>query len=334
MNMYDIARETGFSIATISRAINNSGYVSAKTREKIMKVIEEKGYSVNAFAKGMATSSMSLAGILCSDSRDTYQAECIYHLQNDLKDNGFTALLACTGDQLKDKQEAVSLLLSRNVDVIFLIGSHFVEDTPRGNFYLREASRKVPIIMLNGLLEADNVYSIRCDDASGMMELTNLVMENGAKKPLLISRRDTFSTREKLRGFKEAMYKYDQKLADEPRIVEIDADRLYPSLEEQLKQAGEFDALLCMDDELAANALKYCQSHHIKVPADCQITGYNNNRLSDLPATSITSYDNRIPYLCTTSVFCMNQVLDKKDYPSQTVYSGLLKEKKTTRNAA
>ena len=43
MNMHDIAKETGYSIATVSRAINNSGYVSPKTKEKIMKVIEEKG---------------------------------------------------------------------------------------------------------------------------------------------------------------------------------------------------------------------------------------------------------------------------------------------------
>lgn len=334
MNMYDIARETGFSIATISRAINNSGYVSAKTKEKIMKVIEEKGYSVNAFAKGMATSSMSLTGILCSDSRDTFQAECIYHLQNELKDNGFTALLACTGNQLKDKQEAISLLLSRNVDVIFLIGSHFVEDSARGNFYLREASRKVPIIMLNGLLEADNIFSIRHNDAAGMGELTNLIMENGSKKPLLVTRRDTFSTREKIRGFREAAAKFDQSLADHPKIIEVNDEDIFASLSSLLKEAGEFDALLCMDDELAANALKYCQTNHIKVPADCQITGYNNNKLSELPATSITSYDNRITYLCTTAVFCMNQVLNKKDYPAQTVYSGLLKEKKTTRKSA
>lgn len=145
MNIFDIAKETGFSIATVSRAINNSGYVSEKTRAKIMKVIEENNYSVNAFARGMATSSMSQVGIVSTDSRDIYQAESIYYLQNELKAKGYTSLLTCSGIDLKDKQQAISLLLSRNVDAIFLIGSQFIEPKARDNEYLKDAAKKVPV---------------------------------------------------------------------------------------------------------------------------------------------------------------------------------------------
>ncbi|MCF0245416.1 MAG: LacI family DNA-binding transcriptional regulator, partial [Ileibacterium sp.] len=55
MNIYDISKQSGVSIATVSRAMNNSGYVSAKTKAKIMKVIEENNYSPSAFARGMST---------------------------------------------------------------------------------------------------------------------------------------------------------------------------------------------------------------------------------------------------------------------------------------
>lgn len=328
MNMYDIARETGFSIATVSRAINNSGYVSEKTREKIMKVIDEKGYSVNPFAKGMATSTMSLAGVISTDSRDMYQAECIYHLQNALRQEGFTALLCCTGLDLKEKQEAVRLLLSRNVDAIFLIGSQFVENTSKENMYLMEAARKVPVILMNGYLDYPNVFCIRCDDAKGQRELTETVLKGGSKKPLFLIRRTTYSTREKVRGYQEAcqaagMDHQPAVLATPPTIAD------YQSLAEDLNHM-EFDALLCADDELAIAALKYCRQHGLRVPEDIQITGYNNSLLSDLPAQEITSYDNRIEYLCTSSVLCMKSVLDKKTYPSESVYSGMLSKKLTT----
>lgn len=328
MNMYDIARETGFSIATVSRAINNSGYVSEKTRAKIMKVIDEKGYSVNPFAKGMATSTMSLAGVISTDSRDMYQAECIYHLQNALRQEGFTALLCCTGLDLKDKQEAIRLLLSRNVDAIFLIGSQFVENTSKENMYLLEAARKVPVILMNGHLDYPNVYCIRCDDAKGQKELTETVLKGGARKPLFLIRRTTYSTREKVRGYQEACKAFGLEqqpvvLVTPPSIAD------YASLAEDLSHM-EFDALLCADDELAIAALKYCRQHNLRVPEDVQITGYNNSLLSDLPAQEITSYDNRIEYLCSTSVLCMKSVLDKKAYPSESVYSGLLSKKLTT----
>lgn len=331
MNMYDIARETGFSIATVSRAINNSGYVSEKTREKIMKVIDEKGYSVNPFAKGMATSTMSLAGVISTDSRDMYQAECIYHLQNALRQEGFTALLCCTGLDLKEKQEAVRLLLSRNVDAIFLIGSQFVENTSKENMYLMEAARKVPVILMNGYLDYPNVFCIRCDDAKGQRELTETVLKGGSKKPLFLIRRTTYSTREKVRGYQEAcqaagMDHQPAVLVTPPTIAD------YQSLAEDLNHM-EFHALLCADDELAIAALKYCRQHGLRVPEDIQITGYNNSLLSDLPAQEITSYDNRIEYLCTSSVLCMKSVLDKKTYPSESVYSGMLSRKLTTATA-
>lgn len=327
MNMYDIARETGFSIATVSRAINNSGYVSEKTREKIMKVIDEKGYSVNPFAKGMATASMSLAGVISTDSRDHYQAECIYHLQDILRQNGFTALLSCTGMDLKDKQEAVRLLLSRNVDAIFLIGSQFVENSGRDNMYLMEAARKVPVIMMNGYLDYPNVYCIRCDDRRGQKELTQQVIQGGARKPLLIIRRRTYSTLEKIRGYEEAC---QEAGLPEAEVLTATGITMYPQLAADLAKR-DFDALLCADDELAVAALKYCRQNGLRIPEDVQITGYNNSLLSDLPAEEITSYDNRIEYLCTSSVLCMKQILEKKSYPSESVYTGQLNRKATTR---
>ncbi len=332
MNMYDIAKETGFSIATISRAINNSGYVSEKTREKIMKVIDEKGYSVNPFAKGMATSTMSLAGVLSTDSRDLYQAECIYYLQNALRQHGYTTLLACTGSELKNKQDSVRLLLSRNVDVIFLIGSGFVEKSGRDNMYLKEAANKVPVILMNGLLENSKVHSIRCDDVKGMKELTNVVLKGGATKPILLTRKLTFSAGEKVKGFEEACKEAGIDPTD--RIIHLDPSRkLNDHFEEEL-DGKDFDAILCVDDEIAVFAMKYCAHHGLSVPDQVQITGYNNSLLSDMPACEITSYDNLINYLCDTSVSCMIQVLDGREYPRDSVFSGTLVEKCSTNKAA
>lgn len=333
MNMHDIAKETGYSIATVSRAINNSGYVSPKTKEKIMKVIEEKGYSVNAFAKGMATSSMSLVGILCSDSRDLYQANCIYNLQKELRESGYTALLVCTGLHHNDKQEAMRLLLSRNVDAVFLIGSHYIEARGKDNMYLREAAARVPVILINGLLEAPNVYSLLCDDRKGAEDLTQLVLEKGSRKPIFLGRRMTYSARQKVTGFLDACKAAGLEPESEHSVIIVDPeDDLHGDLKASLDRIKGFDALVCADDELALAALKYCQQRGLIVPEEVQITGYNNSSLSDLPATEITSYDNRIEYLCSSSVRCMKEVLAKKDYPAQSVHTGQLAAKKTTRH--
>lgn len=329
MNIYDIAKETGYSIATVSRAINASGYVSEKAKNKIMEVIDRHGYVVNPFAKGMATSSMSLAGVLSTDSRDQFQAECIYHLQSELKNLGFTALLSCTGTKLTHKQDAIRLLLSRNVDCIFLIGSQFVEQSERDNLYLKQAAKKVPIILLNGHMSHPNIYSLRCDDRKGLEELTSHILSTGAKHPILLTRRNTYSTQRKTEGFISACQNY--QISGKDKIFQVSSSTdLFYSLE-QILNSIQFDSLLCCDDEMAVACLKYCLKNHLKVPEEVQITGYNNSSLSRLSPHEISTYDNRIEYLCRTAASCMQTILTDTNYPSESTYLGKAIFKDTTK---
>lgn len=331
VNIYDISRECGVSIATVSRVINNSGYVSEKTRQKVLEAIDKYSYSPNAFARGMSKSTMSIAGILCSDSRDPYQAECIYWLQKDLAEAGYTAMLCCTGEERSDLQSYVSLLLSRNVDALVCVGSGFVSGSEKDWGCLVQAAARVPVFLLNGSLDASNIYSIVCDDRRGMEELTALVLQNGAKAPVLALSRQSPSAAEKAEGYLQAMQAagYDKK---QLRLIEIKGhpDDLCHQLEVLYKQEP-FDALLCCDDQLAMSAVKFAEKMSLSVPDDLQITGYNGSLLSQLSWPEITSYDSRVQYLCSQTVSALQAVLQKEDFPQKTVYTGKLLPRQTTR---
>ena len=72
MNIYDISRRAGVSIATVSRVLNNSTHVSQKTKDKVMAVINESGYVPNAFARGLGLNTMKTIGLLCPNAADSY----------------------------------------------------------------------------------------------------------------------------------------------------------------------------------------------------------------------------------------------------------------------
>lgn len=72
VNIYDISRHAGVSIATVSRVLNNSPHVSEETRRKVMKVIDGCGYVPNAFARGLGLNTMKTIGLLCPDAADPY----------------------------------------------------------------------------------------------------------------------------------------------------------------------------------------------------------------------------------------------------------------------
>ena len=159
MNIYDVSEHAGVSIATVSRVLNGNPNVSEKTREKVLKVMDELGYTPNVFARGLGLNTMRTIGIMCSDSSDPYLAGAIYYLERGLRSHGYDAILCCTGYDLDAKQKYFDLLRSKRVDAIILAGSKFVEMRAKDNAYIIEAASDLPIMLVNGFLEGENIYT-------------------------------------------------------------------------------------------------------------------------------------------------------------------------------
>ena len=62
--MYDLARDAGVSVATVSRVINKNGSVKDDTKQRILEIIKDKGYIPNAYARGMNNISMKTIGVI------------------------------------------------------------------------------------------------------------------------------------------------------------------------------------------------------------------------------------------------------------------------------
>ena len=257
MNIYDISKQAGVSIATVSRVLNGSDKVSPATREKVLKVMEQNSYTPNAFARSLGLNSMHTVGILCADSSDVYLASAIYYLERELRYHSYASMLCCTGYQLEEKKKYLQLLLSRNVDALFFVGSNFVEDTEKNNAYLFEAAGKVPVFILNGYLAGDNIHSVLCDDSLAVSEMTDTLIKRGSRSPVYLYRSLSYSGKRKLAGFQEACEK--NGISDGkgrafscPAPVH-DTMTFLAGLEKDLT----FDACITADDELAVGAVKY-----------------------------------------------------------------------------
>ena len=97
MNIYDVSRKAGVSIATVSRVLNGSPNVSERTRALVLEVMDQLGYTPNVFARGLGLGTIQTIGIMCSDSSDPYLAHAIYYLEQGLRGFGYDSILCCTG---------------------------------------------------------------------------------------------------------------------------------------------------------------------------------------------------------------------------------------------
>ena len=136
MNIYDIAKLAGVSIATVSRVVNDSPKVSEKTKEKVRAVMAANDYIPNVFARGMSLNSMKTVGIICPSVSDHYMASAVAYLEKNLRNYGYDCILYCSGYEQEDKEISVQMILQKRIDALLLVGSCYAGQGVWRRYYL------------------------------------------------------------------------------------------------------------------------------------------------------------------------------------------------------
>ncbi len=335
MTIYDISKKAGVSIATVSRVLNGSANVKPRTRKKVMDIIEQYGYKPNAFARGLGLNSMKTIGILCADASDLYLAKAIYYIEQNLRENGYHSVLCCTGYEMESKKASLNLLLSQHVDAVVMIGSNFIYNNTEDNQYIIDAASSIPIMLLNADFDCSNVFCTLCDDYKATQDSTEQLIKNGVTNILYLYNSNSYSGLKKLAGYQNALLMHDIPLKKElmhcfkGHHEDIDGVKLF--VEKLYNKGVRFNGIITSDDFLAVGAMNFARSHHIKVPSELQVIGYNNSILSHCSEPELSSIDNRLQDMCIQLVKTLIGTLTQNEMPQKTIFSGeLIKRGSTT----
>ncbi len=333
MTIYDISEKAGVSIATVSRVLNGSKNVSEKTRQKVLDVIDRYEYTPNAFARGLGLNTMRTIGIMCADSSDLYLAKAVYYIEQKLRANGYDSLLCCTGYGLESKIASMNLLLTKKVDGIILAGSNFAYEKESENKYISDAALQIPVMLLNATLDIPNVYSVVSDDFTSMYKATLQMIASGIDDILYFYSSNSYSGRRKLAGYLAAM---EEKGCGTDPLTQFyqgsheDIHAMTDYLKQLRKKGLTFHGVIASDDVLALAAVKYAQEMKYRIPDEFSVLGYNNSMLTVCCEPELTSIDNKLETLCQHLITTLLGVLDGKEMPKKTVFSGEIMKRGTT----
>ncbi len=333
MTIYDISEKAGVSIATVSRVLNGSKNVSEKTRQKVLDVIARYEYTPNAFARGLGLNTMKTIGIMCADSSDLYLAKAVYYIEQKLRANGYDSLLCCTGYGLESKIASMNLLLTKKVDGIILAGSNFAYEKESENKYISDAALQIPVMLLNAALDIPNVYSVVSDDFTSMYKATLQMIASGIDDILYFYSSNSYSGRRKLAGYLAAM---EEKGCGTDPLTQFyqgsheDIHAMTDYLKQLRKKGLTFHGVIASDDVLALAAVKYAQEMKYRIPDEFSVLGYNNSMLTVCCEPELTSIDNKLETLCQHLITTLLGVLDGKEMPKKTVFSGEIMKRGTT----
>ncbi|MDD3428407.1 MAG: LacI family DNA-binding transcriptional regulator [Oscillospiraceae bacterium] len=328
MNIYDIAEKAGVSIATVSRVLNESDNVSPKTKAKVLAAIEETGYTPNIFARGLGLNSIKMIGVLCIDVADMYYAKAVSSLEKLLRAEEYDVLLYCTGETREEKCRCINRLLDKRVDAIITIGSSFTDNLLDDDF--KQAVHTVPVIMINGRVDMPGIYSISCDEAAATENSVKQLYHCGYSNILYLYDCETASGKAKMSGFQNAITqlgitKHSYTIRS-PRTVG-DGCAVAQAI---LQKHPHINAIVTSEDILAVGALQALDKLGKKAP----VIGFNNSLLAECTLPTLTSVDNMVEVLCSTSVSILTEIFKEKPVPERIVLSPRLVERNSFRTGS
>ena len=177
MNIYDIAKEAGVSISTVSRVMNNKGNVNAATRKKVEAILDKHDYTPSAIARGMVSKTMKTVAVLTVDIRVPHYARTVYTIEREFSHRGYEVAICNTGGELEETAKYLKTMLEKKVDGIVLVGSIF--NTLCKKDEIGNMIKNTPVVLANGKLELPNSYSVLVDDRYGVSLAVEHLLKRG-----------------------------------------------------------------------------------------------------------------------------------------------------------
>jgi LacI family transcriptional regulator len=177
VSLRDVAAASGASIASVSRVLNNSGYVSADVRRRVERAVEATGYVPNFNARHLKTGRSKAVGFMVSNMANPFLSAFFAAVEIRMQAAGFSLLVASTYDQPAREKELLTLFENRRLEGI--IASPSVEGLPRGVDPF--ARCKLPLVIVDREVDCDGdvVYQ---DHRKGVAQAVDYLVSLGHRR--------------------------------------------------------------------------------------------------------------------------------------------------------
>lgn len=255
ITLSDIAKETGFSINTVSHALNDKNDISSNTKEIIKSTAARMGYIQNSSASFLRSGKSKCISVIVGDIANPHFAILTKEIEMSAKEKGYAAFVLNSNEDEDLEMEAIVTSLSRNVDGIIICP---VQKTDRNTEFLKKSN--VPFTLIGRRTKANDTNYVICDDVHSGYIAAKHLLDKGHRKiavfggPAYIS-----SANERLEGIKSAFKNCKVKF-DETSLYTLpttlgDHSRL---IDTALK-AEKYTAAICFSDLIALEAM--CSKH-------------------------------------------------------------------------
>ena len=272
----DVAKRAGVAPITVSRVINNSGYVSQEKRDRVEAAVAELDYVPNILARSFRSKQTRTIALILTDITNPFWTEVAHGVEDAAREHKFNVIL-CNTDESESRQvEYVSVLIQKQVDGILLVPA-------RSRPEATEAIQKqgTAVVVLDRQVPTADVDVVRCDSEGGAYELVRHVLSLGHRQvAVLTGPKDVSSAQDRVVGYRRAFLEANIDIIEDlifyGKFIQASG---YEMAQRALLATPQPTALFAANNFIAIGAWRALRDAGLRIPEDITLVAFD-----DLPA--------------------------------------------------
>ena len=311
----DVARLAGVTPTTVSRVINNRGYISEKTKKRVQEAMDELGYQPNEIARSLTKQKSNTIGVIVPHISHPYFSKLISNLENEAAKKDYKIILCNSKEKAEKEKQYLDMCKSNRVAGIIICSGN-VESN-------KINTGGIPVVLLEKNFE-EGKLGIQCDNYQGGKLATEHLIECGCKKILhlsgVIDEEMPADNREK------AFIDVCSKNEIEYFIKKYDIDtynqmNYYDYIKAALNEIEGVDGIFASSDLIAAQVIQVCNEIKIRIPEDIKLVGFDDVDISQLTTPRITTVHQPIKEMARLSIELIDAKYNNIEVNEKTILS-------------
>ncbi|MCF7925831.1 MAG: LacI family DNA-binding transcriptional regulator [Candidatus Izimaplasma sp.] len=297
----DVAKKANVSVATVSRVINNTGYVNHETRKMVQDAIDALGYVPNELARSLFRKTSNIIALIVPHISTYFFAELIEAIEDAVTKKGYKLMIFNSKDDIGLEKKYINVISQYNIDGLILVAN-----TRTVKSYM---DLDIPVLTIDHILD-ESIPSITSNNVLGGELAAELLLKSNPKKVIHFrGPSDLITVVDRAKGFYQVM---DQKNVD---VYTFDLDFKTPDIndiEMFIKKHPDVDGIFCSSDIIAIYAISVLQRLNYKIPDDVEIVGFDNIELANVLFPKLTSIAQPIDDIGTYAINNLMALIHKK----------------------
>jgi len=303
MTIKDLAAQTGYSVGTISRALNNQPNVSEKARAAILRAAAESGFQLNANAKQLKQQHGNSILVMVKGISNELFGSLVEALQARITESSYPLIVDYMDEVENEVRRAVQLCVEKKpLGILFLGGN-------RENFLADFDKIKVPSVLVTNDasgLPFPNLSSVSLDNTQAAKMAIEHLVSLGHRKIALVGGPRAFSdtTAQRYQGCLAAFREHN--IAFDPdqdyETVRFSFAGGYQAAKSLLDRGRDFTAIFCMSDVMAIGAIRALHNNGLRVPQDVSVMGFDGLPLGSYLVPSLSTVIQSVETMARRSV--------------------------------